>query len=251
MEGGEMMGIAFVVVGLATGVWLNVAIERLPTRQALLKPWSRCDGCSATGIWPQLVPIVGFLWSRGRCSQCGAPLRKRQLVVEALTPALFAVLWARFGPSWELLVATAYSILFVVVLFIDLEHRLILNRVIYPSVIVAAAISPLWPELGLSKALVGGVVGFLVMLLPCLLGGMGGGDVKLAGLIGVMVGFPLVCVALVITILTGGLTASALMVLRRKGRKDTMAYGPFLAVAGVVTLLYGQPIWEWYMASIR
>lgn len=246
-----MAGIAFVVVGLAMGVVVNVAIERLPTGQALSRRWSRCSGCSEAADWTELIPIVGFLWSRGKCSRCGAPMPKRQLVVEVLTPALFAVLWARFGLSWELLVAAVYCSLFVVVLFIDIEHRLILNRVVYPSVIVAAAVSPIWPELGLSKALVGGVVGFLVMLLPCLLGGMGGGDVKLAGLIGVMVGFPLVCVALVITILTGGLTAGAMMVLRRKGRKDSMAYGPFLAIAGMVTLLYGQPIWEWYMASIR
>lgn len=242
-----MLGLAFVTLGLLVSRFLDGCIEHLPLGQPLGVPWSRCPKCPRSAMSLDSLPLLGFVLAHRRCRQCGSSLPWRQLVVEIVTPGLFALLWVRYGWSWELPVATAYVCLFVVVLFIDLEHRVIPNQLVYPAVLVAAALSPLWPELSLSRALIGGVVGFLVMLVPCLLGGMGFGDVKLAGLIGVMVGFPLVFVALAITILSGGGMASLMLVARRKGRKDTMAYGPFLALAGVVTLLYGQPIWQWYI----
>lgn len=246
-----MVGVLFVLVGWLMSRAIDACVEWLPRGGgASIDVWSRCGACRGRARVVELIPILGFAITRGRCGICGARLPWREPTIELLTPALFALVWMRYDLTWESLVAAAYASLFIVVLFIDVEHRVIPNRIVYPAALLAVAISPLWPELGLTRALIGGVVGFLVMLVPCLLGGMGGGDVKLAGLIGVMVGFPLVFVALVISMTAGGLTAAALLATRRKGRKDAIAYGPFLAVAGLVTLLYGQPLWSWYTQGL-
>lgn len=240
-------GVVFALLGLAVGPFLNTCIERIPAERSVAEPWSRCPVCRRRARLLELVPVCGYAASRRRCAGCGVALPWRQLAVEVLTPVVFGLVWMRYGLTWQVVVAAAYASLFVVLLFIDVEHRLIPNRLVYPAAVLAVATSPLWPELGVTRAIVGGLVGFLVMLVPFLLGGMGGGDVKLGGLIGIMVGFPLVFVALGISILSGGIVAGLLLVAGRKGRKDAIAYGPFLATAGIVTLLYGQFIWDWYV----
>jgi leader peptidase (prepilin peptidase)/N-methyltransferase len=148
--------------------------------------------------------------------------------------------------------ALIYACIFLVVFVADLEHGLILDVVVYPGMVLALIFSFFWPELGwpslgVLSALLGGVVGFGLMLLPYLIsrGGMGGGDVKLAGLIGLATGFPYVFIALLIAILGGGVLAIALIASRKRTRKQTIPFGPFLAAAAMVTLVWGQPITNW------
>jgi leader peptidase (prepilin peptidase) / N-methyltransferase len=151
----------------------------------------------------------------------------------------------------------------MVIIFIDWEHKLILNRITYPAAVVALVIlaaASLFPDVGLLANMeltprpailsgaIGGAIGLVFFLIIFIINprGMGMGDVKLAGLIGLATGFPLGLVALFIGIFIGGLAASVLLVLRMKGRKDFVPYGTFLAIGPIVTLLWGIPILDWY-----
>lgn len=152
-----------------------------------------------------------------------------------------------------------YAGLLIIIFFIDLEHMLVLDKVTYPGMVIAfmfsffwpgvRTFSFFWPGLGLESALLGGVFGLLVMTLIVIIsrGGMGWGDVKMAALIGLMVGFPLVIEALLLAWIAGGLAAAVLLALKIKGRKDMIPSATFMAVATMVTLLWGQAIYRWWL----
>lgn len=139
--------------------------------------------------------------------------------------------------------------LFLLILVVDLEHRRVLNVVVYPMSLVGLALVPLRTDLTFASALLGGVVGFGVFYLLFLLrpGGLGAGDVKLAGLIGLLVGFPGVLVSLVSAIALGGVGAAFLLLFHRVGRRGTMAYAPYLSIGAMVALIYGQTVVAWYL----
>lgn len=242
----------FALLGLAVGSFLNVCSDRLPRKQSILSPPSHCFSCGQKLKVRDLVPLFSYLWLRGRCRYCGAHIPPRLPLVEVGTALLFALLCWHYGLGSQLPMALIYACIFLVVFVADLEHGLILDVVVYPGMVLALIFSFFWPELGwpslgVLSALLGGVVGFGLMLLPYLIsrGGMGGGDVKLAGLIGLATGFPYVFIALLIAILGGGVLAIALIASRKRTRKQTIPFGPFLAAAAMVTLVWGQPITNW------
>lgn len=153
-----------------------------------------------------------------------------------------------------------YACLFIVVFVIDLERGLILNKVVYPSMVVALLLA-LVPEPGfgqpgamrVANAALAGAVGFAIFLLIALVsrGGMGWGDVKLAALIGLATGFPLVFVAIIMAAILGGIVAVALVIAKKRTRRQTIPFGPFLAVAAMATLLWGSNILSWYLGLMR
>jgi leader peptidase (prepilin peptidase)/N-methyltransferase len=180
--------------------------------------------------------------------------------VELATGLIFALLRWHYGLSPELGVMAFYACLFIVVFVIDLERGLILNKVVYPSMVVALLLA-LVPEPGFSQpgamrvanAALAGAVGFAIFLLIALVsrGGMGWGDVKLAALIGLATGFPLVFVAIIMAAILGGIVAVALVIAKKRTRRQTIPFGPFLAVAAMATLLWGSNILSWYRGLMR
>lgn len=245
----------FAILGLAVGSFLNVCIDRLPAGQSIVSLPSHCNSCNQRLKTRDLVPVFSYLWLRGRCRYCGARIPVRLPIVELATCLIFAFLTWHYGLGLELAIALIYAGLFLVIFVIDLEQGLVLNIVVYPAMALAFVFSFFWPwpdiswpDIGVLSALLGGALGFGVMLLPFLIarGGMGGGDVMLAGLIGMVTGFPLVFLALLLGILVGGLVAIFLLVFGLRTRKDPIPFGPFLAAAAIVTLLWGQPIYNWY-----
>ena len=242
----------FALLGLAVGSFLNVCCDRLPQRQSIIRPPSHCSSCGQKLKIRDLVPIFSYLWLRGHCRYCGARITLRLPLVEVGTALLFALLCWHYGLGPQLPMALIYACIFLVVFVIDLEHGLILDIVVYPGMVLAFVFSFFWPELGwpslgVLSALLGGAIGFSLMLVPYLVsgGGMGGGDVKLAGLIGLATGFPYVLIALLLAIISAGVLAIALIASRRRTRKQTIPFGPFLAAAAMVTLVWGQPIADW------
>ncbi len=259
-----LLTVVFTLFGIAIGSFLNVCIDRLPLRRSLVSPPSRCDSCQQQLSWIELVPLFSYLWLRGRCRHCGARIPFRVLLVELITGILFFVAFWRFGLSVHFVITAFWSCVFLLIIFIDWEHKLILNRVTLPAAIVALvilAVDSLLPEPGILKNLeltpqpailsgiIAGAIGFVFFLIVFLINprGMGMGDVKLAGLIGLVAGLPLVIVALLIGILLGGLVAIVLLALGRKGRKDVIPYGTFLGIGPIVTLLCGNDIFNWYL----
>lgn len=249
--------VLFALLGLAVGSFLNVCCDRLPVRQSIVSPASHCDSCGRRLAAGDLVPVLSYIWLRGHCRQCNARIPLRQPVVELVTAALFGLLAWRYGLSLQLGMAAVYSCVFVIVFVTDIEHGLILDVVTYPAMGLAFLFSFLWPHtgwpaIGALSALLGGAVGFALLLMPYLLSreGMGGGDVKLAALIGLATGFPLVVLALAMAILAAGLLAIVLLLSRRKTRKQTVPFGPFLAAGAMLTLVYGGEMSAWLLSLV-
>jgi leader peptidase (prepilin peptidase)/N-methyltransferase len=255
MEAG--FAIMFVLLGMIVASFLNVCADRLPAKQSLAYPPSHCPACSRRLAAKDLIPVFSYLWLRGHCRYCGAPIPRRVLWVEIATAALFGLAYWQYGLGIELPIAFFYISLFMVVLVIDLEHGLILNKIVYPALAIALLLSVFFtiflPDVSIvpniARAAIGGGIGFVVFFLIAIVsrGGMGWGDVKLAALIGLATGFPLVVVALIMGMILGGLAAVVLLGFKIKKRKEAMPFGPFLAVAAIVTLLWGSQILNWYL----
>ncbi|MBM2825701.1 MAG: Prepilin peptidase/N-methyltransferase, partial [Dehalococcoidales bacterium] len=251
------------ILGACVGSFLNVCIDRLPRGKSLAFPPSHCDACGQRLRPFELIPVVSYLWLKGKCRYCGANVPRRVLMVELTTGLLFAWLSFSYGFSFASLVLAFYTCLFLILAIIDLEHGLILNKIVYPTIGLSLALAPFWSSLGLSRTLLvtdtmlhtflssltGGAIfaGFLFLVVLFSRGGMGWADVKMAALVGLVTGFPSVLVAMMITFISGGLTAGFLLLLRRKGRKDTISYGPFLSLGAFVALIWGKDLILWYM----
>jgi len=237
------------ILGAAVGSFLNVCIDRLPRRQSLLRPPSHCDGCKVPLRWTELLPIISFLTLRGRCRSCHVSIPLRSPLVETIMAASFGLLVYYFGLGPQSAIFAFYIAIFTVIFFIDLEQGIIPNRVIYPAAGVAVLLSLFLPEVGLLRALIGGILGFGLIfgIYLAARGGMGSGDVKLAGLIGLAAGFPAVVPSLLLACLGGGITTFILLGLRRKQRKDPVPFGPFLAVGALAGLLWGTQMVEVWM----
>lgn len=261
-----MLIVAFALLGTAMGSFLNVCIDRLPADRSLLSPPSHCDACQHPLSSADLIPVFSYLWLRGRCRYCQASIPQRHLWVELGSGLLFAFTYWHYGLSFEFIIAAFYGSLFIVLGVIDLELRLILNKVVYPAAVVALVIDIFTTRSGIldvflpqpavitgliggANGLIAGAIGFVFLLVPAFLypEGMGWGDVKLAGLIGLVTGLPLVFVALFLAIIPGGVVAGALLLLKVKKRKDAIPFGPFLALATIITLFWGNDILNWYL----
>ena len=257
--------VIFTLLGVTVASFLNVCIDRLPSNESLLFPASHCSSCRHRLSIKDLIPVFSYLWLHGRCRFCQAPIPRRLLWVEIGTGLLFGYLYWHYGLSIELAVAAFYCCLFIVLLFIDLEHGLILNKIVYPSVLVCiiisvflppseliypsgSLISNFLPQLGIVQAAIGGGIGLVLFLLIVVIskGGMGWGDVKMAALIGIVTGY-LIPVAILLAVILGGLVAVILLLLKIKKRKESIPFGPFLSLATIVTLLWGGDILNWYL----
>ena len=261
-----MLAVFAFLFGASVGSFLNVVVDRLPEGLSLIKPRSFCDACQRPLGSLDLVPILSYLWLRGRCRYCSAAIPVRVMVVEAGTGLLFTIIYLRFGLGADFLVLAVAASILLVVAFIDLDRGLILNRVIYPSVVTFLILAPAWSVLGFSNSFpgVGGIlasflnsaaagVGAFLAFLAIWLAypkGMGGGDVKFAGLIGLMVGFPGILAALWLSVVSGGIVAVALVLVRGKGRKDIIHFGPFLSLGAMAVLLAGRDMGSWYTRLI-
>jgi leader peptidase (prepilin peptidase)/N-methyltransferase len=246
--------VLFSLLGTAVGSFLNVVADRLPAGRSIVGPASSCDACHRRLGAFDLIPIFSYLWLRGRCRYCRSQLPGRILGMELGTGILFAYLYWQLGPSADLAIAAIYGSFFAVILIIDLEQGLILNKMVFPAMLMALILSLFSSDLetvpSFASAAGGGGLGLGLFIIIAIVsqGGMGWGDVKLAGLIGLVAGFPLVLVAVMLAVLTGGLVAIILLVLKLRERKQTLPFGIFLAIGAVVTLVHGSDLWDWYLA---
>jgi leader peptidase (prepilin peptidase)/N-methyltransferase len=254
----------FVLFGTAVGSFLNVCIDRLPTGKSLVYPPSNCDACQRRLALKDLIPIFSYLWLRCRCRYCHTPILRRAFWVEAGSGLMFGFLYWYYGLSIELAVTAGYCCLFIVLGVIDMERKLILNKITYPAAVVSLIILSVdsflpepefignrlfIPEPSIVSGVIGGGIGFSLLFMIAIVfrGGMGWGDVKMAGLIGLITGFPLAFVALFLGIVIGGLLAGILLLLKIKKRKEPIPFGPLLSLGAITTLLLGNDILNWYL----
>lgn len=237
--------IVIALAGLVTGGFLNFCIDRLPLNIPI-NPFAGSGAGQRRSLWKSLLPVKE---SAQRHRGIRQVLAQRSVWVQVSMATIFVLLFWRFGLTIQSVILGLYSCVFMVLLVIDLEHRLILNKVVYPSIAATIIINLFLPEPGIGRALLGGAIGFGLFFVTAVVarGGMGWGDVKMALLIGLVVGLPQVFVALLLAVLLGGTVATTLVVLRIKRRKEVIPFGPFLAIGTLVTLFYGKEILDWFL----
>jgi leader peptidase (prepilin peptidase)/N-methyltransferase len=238
------------VAGLAIGSFLNVVAYRLPRGESLAHPGSHCPACDAPVRPRDNVPVLGWLLLRGRCRDCGAPISWRYPAVEAATGVLFAVVVATqddaIGVALGLLLVTTL----VPVTLIDLDTRTIPNRITLPSAVAALAAGLLLDLEFVPEQLIAAAAAFAFFFVAAWLypRGMGLGDVKLAGVLGLYLGRA-VAPAIFIALITGVLVG--LVVIARvgqaQGRKTAVPFGPFLALGGLLAFFWGDPLVDAYV----
>ncbi|MFN3973705.1 MAG: prepilin peptidase [Dehalococcoidia bacterium] len=247
-----------VLVGAAWGRILNGFMDWLPSGGGPLYRLFLCPRCSRTLPLGHLIPIVGAWWHHRGCSALAAyPLRAP--LVEVLTALAFALVTWHLGVTPQAIVALAYLSILAIALVCDLEHTLIPNRLVYPALPLALALAPLGPPGSSSPgtgaflnalAGAGGAMVVLLFLYVVTRGRLGAGDVKLATLVGAMLGFPQAITALGVAFVAGGMWALALLALRRKRIGDVIPYGPFLAGGAALALFQGHTILDAYLALL-
>ena len=245
------MNVAFAAVvlapGLAVGSFLNVVAARIPLQRSIVSPGSACPSCNTSLAWYDNVPLVSYAVLRGRCRHCGVSISWRYPAVEAATALLIAGCGLKFGFSWDFLVAASFCAVLVAISATDLERRIIPNRIVLPATVVLfAAQTILDPSVEWLAAGLGAAAFFLIAALAYP-GGMGMGDVKLALLLGVVLGRT-VPVALLAGMLAALVPSFVLLAKHgRAGRKMTIPFGPFLSLGGVLALFAGNSILDWYL----
>jgi leader peptidase (prepilin peptidase)/N-methyltransferase len=240
------------VGGLLVGSFLNVVAWRLPRGESLLAPGSRCPGCERPVRPYDNVPVVSWLLLHGRCRECRTPISARYPLVEALTAALAAAVALANDGAHDVLLGLVLVALLVPIALIDLDHRLIPNRLTALGALAALAIGAATDPGGVPQQLIAGAAagGFLLLAALARPGGMGMGDVKLAGMLGLFLGRE-VAVALLVALVAGTLVGLAVMARRGvgEGRKTAIPFGPFLALGAVAALTAGPAIVDWYLST--
>ena len=235
--------------GLVIGSFLNVVIARLPEGRSIARPPSACPACGAPIRWYDNIPVVSWLWLRARCRSCQASISWRYPAVELLTAVLFLLAVWRFGAALDLVPALLLLATLVAITGIDLDHQIIPDVITLPGIVVGAGLSVTLHPGAWLDAVLGVLVGgglFLVIILASR-GGMGGGDMKLGAMMGAFLGWKLVLLAILLGVFAGGAVAIGLLATGTKGRKDPVPFGPFLALGGLVSLLWGNSLLAWYL----
>lgn len=234
--------------GLVAGSFLNVVIHRVPLRQSVVWPASRCPACGEPIEPRDNVPLLSYMLLRGRCRNCKARISARYPLVEALTGILFAGAAYEFGLGLELVSALALIVTLIALAGTDLEHRLLPNLIVGPAALVGFALSVLesperwWVYLVSALAVAGGLFA-LALAYP---GGMGMGDVKMGGMLGAFLG-PYAALAVFLGALCGAITGGLLMAAGKMQRRHALPFGVFMAIGGIVALFVGPELWGLYL----
>ncbi len=238
------------VLGLVIGSFLNVVIWRLPRGESLVSPTSHCPGCDEPIKPWHNVPVISWLALRGRCAHCREPISPRYPLVEVLTGALAAGCVVAYGADRDVWLPLLLVLALVPIAFIDLDHRIIPNVITGPAAIAAIAVAAAIDSGSLVERLIAGAAagGFFLVAALAYPAGMGMGDVKLAGVLGLYLGravAPAVALALLFGVVVGGMIMARVGV--QAGRKTAVPFGPFLASGGVIALFAGDAIVDGYL----
>jgi leader peptidase (prepilin peptidase) / N-methyltransferase len=243
------------LLGLAVGSFLNVVIYRVPRDESLVRPGSHCPHCGHAVRNRHNIPVLGWLLLRGRCADCSAPISVRYPLVEAGTAALFVAVAARFGLSWELPAYLYLAAVAVALAAIDLDVMRLPDQIVLPSyavaiVLLAPAVIAEHSWAAATRGLIGAVLLYaLYFVLAVLPRGMGGGDVKLAPLLGLYLGWlgwSSVAVGAFAGFLMGGLVGALLMLLKVADRKSRIPFGPYMLAGAFLAVFAAAPIAHWY-----
>lgn len=262
--------------GACMGSFLNVCIYRIPREESVIHPRSHCPSCGKLIAWYDNIPLISYLALRARCRHCSTRISPRYFLVESLVAILFVLVWMKLGPDGTtrpLGLAPVYGVSLVVVYwlavfgltlgtFVDFEHMIIPDRVSIGGIISGLLLSLLFPALhhqvtfygGLGASLTGAVIGFGMLWGVAILGklifkkdAMGFGDVKLMGAIGAYLGWIAVLFTVMISSLLGAVVGITLVAAGKKEMQSRIPYGPYIALAALIWILWGPTLWNAYI----
>lgn len=234
------------VFGLIFGSFFNVCIVRLPNDESVVSKRSHCPKCKDAFPWYLNIPVLSYLWLRGRCRKCKERISVQYPLVELLTGFLFLWLFHRYGWSVQFFAYAIYLSALLVITVIDIHHQIIPNEISLPGIVVGFVMALLTGDIlwwqSLLGILFGGGLFFLIAFIYEKIAGregLGGGDVKLLAMIGAWQGMESILLVVVLSSFLGSLVGITMMVIKGKNLKFAIPFGPFLAVAAVIYLIWG------------
>ena len=244
------------LIGLCVGSFLNVVIARLPSGRNIAYPGSACPHCRTAIAWYDNLPVLSYFVLNGHCRTCRSAISWRYPLLEIVCGILFAAAYLRFGPGFQLAGALVLLSVLIAITGIDFDHQIIPDVLSIPGIALGLLVSLGpgalgWRDSVMGVALGGGVFIVIIVASSLVLGqpGMGVGDVKLGAMLGAFLGWKLVLLSILLSVLVGGPVAATLLATGRKGRKDPLPFGPFLALGGLISLFWGDTVLAWYFGQ--
>jgi len=248
-----MIAVILFILGTIIGSFLNVVIYRLKHEQSFLKGRSYCPHCRKTlGFW-DLVPIFSFIFLRGRCRYCGQKISWQYPLVELATGLAFLLPYLQFDLTPRFYFTAVISCFLIIIFVYDWRYYLILDEVVVPAIVLAVIFAIFFAPNQFADYLWGGIIGggfFLIQYLVSSGKWIGGGDIRLGLLMGLVLGVGKVLLALFIAYLLGALVSVILLAVKKKTMKSQIPFGTFLSLATVIALLYGDQLIAWYKTFI-
>ncbi len=246
------------VFGLAVGSFLNVVIYRLPRKMKFIMERSVCPNCANRLKWYHNIPLLSFLFLRGKCAFCQVRISLRYPLVELLCGLFFVYLYWQYGASFTMAAYALLAVMLLVIFFIDLDYQIIPDVVSLPGIAIGLVFSLLPEGIGILPSLTGLLVGGGSLYAIALLGdwlfkkeSMGGGDIKMAAMLGAFLGWQKVLFVFMASAVIGLVVSVVVMFFSARVRETRMIpFGPFLALAAVVAVIYGERIIAFYLTSI-
>ncbi|GAB6117617.1 A24 family peptidase [Thermoanaerobacter brockii subsp. lactiethylicus] len=248
-----LLYILIFLFGTIIGSFLNVVIHRVPRKESIVYPPSHCPKCGHELKTIDLIPILSYILLKGRCRYCGEKISIRYPIVELLTGIVFLIIYYKFGLDFKAFSYMFLASILIAVSFIDIEHRIVPNKIILVGFIGGIIFRVLMYNYGFIDYIMGLVLGGGILLLISLISGgeMGGGDIKLMALIGFFIGWKLTILVLFLSVIIGALGGVILVALKIKGRKDYIPFAPYISIAWLISILYGYEMLNYYIKFIR
>ncbi len=247
-----MLSFFLFIIGTILGSFSNVCIHRRPREESIIYPTSHCPHCK-TPIKPRHnIPIISFIFLKGRCAYCGSSISPRYPLVELLSGFMYLLLFRHFGLSLSFVIYALFSSALLIVFFCDLERQVIPDVITLPGMAAGIVTSFFLPPSPLNCliGLIGGG-GLFYLIASVWKGGMGGGDIKLAAMIGSFLGWEMTLLTAFIAFTAGALVGITLIALKKKKRKDPIPFGTFLSAGALVSLFWGAELIRWYLTYFK
>lgn len=240
------------IFGLMIGSFLNVVIYRLPQQESIVFPSSHCPDCGTELQMIDLIPVISFLLNKGHCRYCESRISYQYPLVELLTALIFILLYHQYYLTIQFVIYALLAAALIAVSIIDLQHLIIPNQITYPGIIIAFLLSLINPEIAYINSLLGIVVPALFLFLIAVLsrGGLGMGDVKLIAVIGGFIGVQEAFCVIFLGSIIGAIVGIYLILFSTKGWKSKLPFGVFLSLSGLLMILWGQEIINFYWQLI-
>lgn len=238
-----------VILGLIIGSFLNVCIYRIPREESVSFPPSHCTNCGYRLRWFDLIPVISYLFLRGRCRKCGEKISLIYPVIEMLTGILFGILYLKYGFTIEFFkFASLFSVMIVIGMIDYFTTDVYFKTIVFGAIlgVVFLLIEKIYNKPSLTYifgALLGAGVIWIIYILTK---AMGEGDIEICFVAGLFLGFKLTTIMILLSFILGGFIGFVLILFKIKDRKDYIPFGPFISIATIVTVLYGEAILKWY-----